>query len=63
MRHLRTLLISLGLAFSLLLSSCGGGESGADGRRFALSAAAANVPADTQEELYQFFAIAFGAAM
>jgi pullulanase len=62
MKALRTLLSGLGLAFALLLGSCGGGDQGADGRRFALSAAAANVPAETQEELYQFFAIAFGAA-
>jgi hypothetical protein len=62
MKALRTLLTALGLAFALLLGSCGGGDQGADGRRFALSAAAANVPAETQEELYQFFAIAFGAA-
>ena len=62
MKPLRTFLAALGLTVTLFLASCGGGNGEADGKRFPLTASATNVPAEVQEELYQFFAIAFGAA-
>jgi hypothetical protein len=59
--HRWAIAVGTGL-LTCLLAACGGGDASEEGHRQPLAVTAAAAPAYDREDLYRFFAIAFGAA-